>query len=193
MRFIAPLAILSVPAAASARGGITPENGHKVVADTLIQRCEKLLEEMEKEAPLGEGKTASTELQVKLAKLFTDRVKFLGGFWNLAKEVRDELRPTIEPSFEAVWSQFAEMGGSRKFPMMWPQFLLYSIVDDINEFAQMSPNQQATNMGMLFDLGMDYPARVKEARGIAGLDRAEFDAAGQTLRQLQAQYPQSQN
>ena len=191
MRFIAPLAILSVPAAASARGGITPENGHKVVADTLIQRCEKLLEEMEKEAPSGEGKTASTELQFKLARLFSDSPKFLYYSSIKDEQVRDEWRERIDPSYEALWGQFHEMGGSRKFPMMWPQFRLYKIVNDINHFDQMSLEEQTTNMGMLRDLGRDYPAGVKEATGISGLDWAEFDAAGETLAQLQAQYPQS--
>ena len=113
MRFIAPLAILSVPAAASARGGITPENGHKVVADTLIQRCEKLLEEMEKEAPSGEGKTASQGLQMEFAKLGSDYVKFLYNSSIKDEKVRDEWRERIDPSYEALWGQFHEMGGSR--------------------------------------------------------------------------------
>ncbi len=85
------------------------------------------------------------------------------------------------------------MGGDKKFPMMRPQFRLYEIVNDINCFDQMSPNDQADNMRMLGNLGRDYPARVEEARGIEGLDRAEFDKAEQTLRQLQAQYPESLN
>ena len=188
MRFIAPLAILSVPAAASARGGITPENDHKVVADTLIQRCEELLEEM---TPSGVGKTASTELQFKLARLYSDRPKFLDSFKD--EQVRGELRQRIFPSYEAVWRRIEDMGGVKKFPMIHTQSLLYHIADDINHFAQMSPNEQADNMRMLCDLGGEHPARVKEARGIEGLDRAEFDAAGKILRQLQAQYPESLN
>jgi hypothetical protein len=192
MRFIAPLAILSVPAAASARGGITPENGHKVVADTLIQRCEKLLEEMKEEGPSGEGKTASTELQFKLARLYSDRHKFL--YSSIKDEqVRGELSQRIHPSYEAVWRQFHDMGGDEKFPMMWPRYLLYDIVNDINYFAQMSQKDQAANMLWLRNLGRAYPAGVKEATGISGLDRADFAAAEQTLAQLQAQYPQSLN
>jgi hypothetical protein len=64
---------------------------------------------------------------------------------------------------------------------------------NFNYFDQMSLEEQADYMWMLRDLGRYYPARVKEARGIAGLDRTEFDAAEQTLAQLQAQYPQSLN
>ena len=188
MRFIAPLAILSSSAATSTGGGITPEDGHKVVADTLIQRCEKLLEEMKEEA----RKTAPQGLQMKMAKLMSDYVKF-DDFRNLPKEVRDELRPTIEPSFKAVWRQFDEMGGDEKFPMMRTQYKLYNIVNEINGFAQMSPNQQFAHMWWLRLLGKDYPAGVKRAQGIEGLDRADFAAAGETLRQLQAQYPQSLN
>jgi len=85
------------------------------------------------------------------------------------------------------------MGGDEKFPMMWPQFRLYNIVNGINHFAQMSPEEQADNMPMLRDLGCYYPFTRRNAQGIAGLDRAEFDAAGETLAQLQAQYPQSLN
>jgi hypothetical protein len=213
MRFIAPLAILSVPAAASARGGITPENGHKVVADTLIQRCEKLLEEMEEEAPLTEGKTASQGLQMKMAKLGSDYGKFLS-FRNLANEVRDELRPTmaslysdprtflfspiedellvrVAHSFEAVREQYEEMGGDQKFPMTWPQYLLYEFVDDINGFAQMSQEDQGAHKGMLNNLARNYRGALYKAQGRAGLDMTEFYEAGQkTLTQLRLRHSQ---
>ena len=160
-------------------------------ADKLIQRHVELLEELKKENLSGESKTDSRELQLKLARLVSDCFKFL--YYSSIKDekVRDEWRERIFPSNAALWRQFDEMGGPWKFPMMRPQFRLYNIVNGINRFAQMSPNEQADNMRMLCDLGGEHPARVKEARGIEGLDRAEFDAAGQTLRQLQAQYPQS--
>ena len=77
--------------------------------------------------------------------------------------------------------------------MTLPQYQLYRIVDDINGFAQMSPNQQFAHMWWLRLLGKDYPAGVKRAQGIEGLDRADFAAAGETLRQLQAKYSRSLN
>ena len=219
MRFIAPLAILSSSAATSTGGGITPEDGRRVEADKAAHQPEGsasasagenkgawgsvdnppptpkesevdkrirgsggLLENMKKEARSGEGKTVSRELQMELARYLSD-----GGVYSSFN--RAELE-RMEPSSGALRRQFYEMGGHGKFPMMRPQFLLYEIVNGINHFAQMLPGEQTTNMRMLRHLEEDY-ARVKEAQGIAGLDRAEFDAAGQTLAQLQAQYSRS--
>jgi len=170
----------------------TPEESE---ADKLIQRHGELLEELKKENLSGEGKTASRELQLKFARLGTDYLKFLYNSSIKDEKVRGELSQRIYPSHKALWIQFEEMGGPWRFPMMWPQFRLYDIVNEINRFAQMSLDEQADNMPMLCDLGGDYgyPARVEETQGIEGFDRTEFDAAGQTLRQLQAQYPESLN
>jgi len=163
---------------------------HEVEAAKLITRYGELLEEMKKEALSGEGKTDSRELQLKLARLDSDYGKL---FYSSIKDeqVRGELLQRIFPSFGALRRQFYEMGGDEKFPMMWPQYQLYNIVNGINHFAQMSPKEQADNMWMLRNLGSQYPSILEEATGIAGLDRTEFDAAGQTLRQLQAQYSRS--
>jgi hypothetical protein len=156
-------------------------------ADTLIQRHGELLEELKKENLSGESKTDSRELQLKLARLRSDYHKFL---YSSIKDmrVRHEWRERIYPSNQALWIQFDEMGGPWRFPMMWPQYELYEIVNGINHFAQMSPKEQTANMWRLRNLGSQYPARVEETQGIEGFDRTEFDAAGQTLAQLQAKY-----
>jgi len=162
-------------------------------ADKLIQRNGELLEELKKENLSGESKTDSRELQLKLARLGSDCFKFFHYSSIKDEQVRNELNQRIDPSYDALWRQFQEMGGPEKFPMMWPQYHLYHIVNDINHFAQMSLEEQTANMGMLDNLGSQYPARVEATQGIEGLDRTEFDKAGQTLAQLQAQYPQSLN
>ena len=165
---------------------------HEFEAGELVQRFEELLEDMKKEALSGEGNTAPRELQLKIARFKSDYINLLN-VRNPAAEIRDELIKRIQPSIEAVDDQYHKMGALAKFPIMITQSQLYGIVNRINRLAQRSAVGQNPNIRELVDLGRNYPAFREEAEREKGLDRAEFDEAGETLRQLQARYPQSQN
>ena len=99
----------------------------------------------------------------------------------------------IQPLAKALWEYSHPNGGPQRIPIRGVLDELYRTLDEIYDLARMSREKQAANMGRLDSLRGAYQTLSNTAKGIEGVDETQFRGVEETLAQLQAQYPQSQN
>ena len=169
---------------------VNPAELREVESNKLIQRYGDLLLELQKQDLSGEGKIASVDSQMNMARLNADQERFFRSIED--EQVRNDLEERVFNS-ERLREYFEQFGDSEeKFPIVYAQQELFEIADKIKDFARMSQEEQAAALALndryLEDLEYTYTRARKMRQGIEGLDRAGFIDSGTVLDRLLASY-----
>ena len=212
MRFIAPLATLSIPVAGTQAkradallpldqkqttpSQVNPAELREVESNKLIQRYGDLLLELQKQDLSGEGKILGkipcVDSQMKMARLNADYERFFRSIED--QKVRHELDERFFYSETVTeYREYIDRFDDWMFFFAEAQQELFEIADKINDFARMSQEEQAAFLALndryLLDLEYKYTrARDEEMKRGFALYWDEFLESGQVLLGLLASH-----